>query len=351
MPSGSTIFFAPNIHSGGGGELILSLIKSNIDDNVIFFCDKRIREKVISLGVDKGEFIWVSPSIYSRVQAQVLLRKKTKSNDVVFCFNGVPPLFGKVGSKLILFIQNRFQVENNFSKMKSITIARTLFEKLARYYYLKNIDYFVLQTPSMKYSLINAIGIDYENKILEIPFFPKINCKNIPSVKREKIWDFVYVADSLPHKNHKNLIEAWVLLHREGINLSLILTVDKEELNLDLDTVKYIDNHDVNIKFLGKCSRDEVDSIYLKARDLIYPSLLESFGLPLIEANRFELGILAAELDYVRDVCSPKETFNPYSPLSISRAVKRYNLKREDLITIQEPNVLWGFLESQKKDE
>ena len=50
----------------------------------------------------------------------------------------------------------------------------------------------------------------------------------------------------------------------------------------------------------------------------------ESFGLPLLEAKFLGLPILASELDYVRDVVEPTETFDPESPVSISRAVQRF---------------------------
>ena len=34
--------------------------------------------------------------------------------------------------------------------------------------------------------------------------------------------------------------------------------------------------------------------------------------------------IIAGEMDYVRDVVDPSETFDPLSPVSIARAIKRY---------------------------
>ena len=46
--------------------------------------------------------------------------------------------------------------------------------------------------------------------------------------------------------------------------------------------------------------------------------------MPLIKASKIGLPIIAVEKDYVRDVCAPKETFDPQSPLSISRAIKRF---------------------------
>jgi hypothetical protein len=36
------------------------------------------------------------------------------------------------------------------------------------------------------------------------------------------------------------------------------------------------------------------------------------------------LPVLASELDYVRDLIEPAETFDPSSPVSIARAVRRF---------------------------
>jgi glycosyltransferase involved in cell wall biosynthesis len=46
--------------------------------------------------------------------------------------------------------------------------------------------------------------------------------------------------------------------------------------------------------------------------------------LPLLEAARARLPIVAAERDYVRDIVTPAETFDPESPVSIARAVRRF---------------------------
>jgi hypothetical protein len=43
----------------------------------------------------------------------------------------------------------------------------------------------------------------------------------------------------------------------------------------------------------------------------------------LLEARQQGLEIVAAELDYVRDVVSPDQTFDPGSPRSLARAVER----------------------------
>ena len=51
--------------------------------------------------------------------------------------------------------------------------------------------------------------------------------------------------------------------------------------------------------------------------------------MPLVEANHYKLPVLASELDYVRDILDPIETFDPNSAKSILRSVKRF-LKMKD---------------------
>ena len=44
----------------------------------------------------------------------------------------------------------------------------------------------------------------------------------------------------------------------------------------------------------------------------------------LLEARALGVPVLAPERDYVRDVCEPRQTFDPASPRSIADAVRRF---------------------------
>ena len=85
-----------------------------------------------------------------------------------------------------------------------------------------------------------------------------------------------------------------------------------------------IANHDLKISNIGEVSHDEIINLYRSSTALIFPSTIESFGLPLLEASQLSLPIIASEKDFVRDVCTPVQTFDPQSPISISRAIKRF---------------------------
>jgi len=137
---------------------------------------------------------------------------------------------------------------------------------------------------------------------------------------------FLYPSSGEPHKNHKNLISAWILLAQAGRFPTLHLTLDELLFPELTSWIRLqIDRYDLRIINLGYIN-DHGEMLYFlkKSKCLIFPSTLESFGMPLLEAEHFKVPILAPELDYVRDLVVPNEVFDPQSPLSISRAVQRF---------------------------
>ncbi|WP_169800064.1 glycosyltransferase [Thauera humireducens] len=159
-----------------------------------------------------------------------------------------------------------------------------------------------------------------------IPFAPTDPVKS-PTGKIFNGWrfDFVYVSSGEAHKNHMNLVEAWRLLAASGCRPSLALTLDTQAYpELCTHISRVADEYALTVTNLGLLSKEAVNSLYQSVGAMIYPSTTESFGLPLIEAAKWGLPILAPELDYVRDVVNPTETFDPNSPVSIARAVSRF---------------------------
>jgi glycosyltransferase involved in cell wall biosynthesis len=136
-------------------------------------------------------------------------------------------------------------------------------------------------------------------------------------------YDYLYVASGEPHKNHRCLVQAWEVLATRGSFPSLCLTLDPlRDKNFLLWVEKRVQERGLKITN-QHAPLDGMVEVYAQARALIYPSLFESFGLPLLEAQIAGLPIIAAERDYVRDVVQPQDSFDPESALSIARAVLR----------------------------
>jgi glycosyltransferase involved in cell wall biosynthesis len=77
----------------------------------------------------------------------------------------------------------------------------------------------------------------------------------------------------------------------------------------------------LKVKFHGTLSRDSVNELYDSCDFSIYPSLVDSFGLPLIKAANHGCKVIASNLPYVHEIIVPSLTFNPYSVESISHSI------------------------------
>ena len=288
--------------------------------NFILFCDQRAPLSRFKVVLDKIYFI--QPTIFGRLSSELHLKKIASKSHIIMNLGNLPPIF-RLPSKTILFIQNRLIVNNPLSLIKRLdkTSLRLLIEYFWLKIFRKNVDEFVVQTASMKEALKEQFNIKIP--IIVKPFIPKEKIFQARNYKRiSNQYDFVYVASAENHKNHINLLKAWLILAEEGIHPSLCLTINKIEFNrLTRSLPKKLHN----VLNAGKLTtRSGIKKLYLSSKALIYPSLHESMGLPLIEASNFGLPILAGELDYVRDIINPNETFNPLSHISIAKAVKRF---------------------------
>lgn len=79
---------------------------------------------------------------------------------------------------------------------------------------------------------------------------------------------------------------------------------------------------------------------------MIFPLLAETFCLPMLEAKAIGLPIIASGRDFVRDVCTPTETFEPTSPRSIAAAVERFMDVNDSRLSIPDASrILASILE------
>lgn len=337
MPN-SLILYAPNVHTGGGLVLLEELLNHWPKDKALrAILDQRARYK-INLPVNSN-VVWVDPTVRSRLRAERRLASSARSNDIVFCFHGLPPLFKSAGH-VVLFHQNRLLLD--LMKLRDFpfrTGLRVAVERWISRLLRHNVDEYVVQTPTMARALSRWHGKQVQISI--VPF----SRQTVVQTKRRCELDFVYVSDGLPHKNHARLLAAWLLLAEEGFYPTLVLTLGERDNVLAEQVNSLSQQHGLNIRNLGQIDHNEVISLYSRARALIFPSLGESFGLPLIEARQLALPVIASELDYVRDVCEPVETFDPYSSVSIARAVKRFLGSGETPPLPRSGSALWSFFD------
>ena len=341
------IIYAPNIHTGGGLTLLRALLHEwEKSVSLTLFVDMRSANK-LSLP-NNLKIFWVKNTILSRLRNEFLLKKIASKNDVILCFHGLPPIL-RSEATIVAFMQNyNYFLPIDPKNYQIKVLFRILIERLILIFFWSRISVFIVQTPTMFRALRAWLDNRSGGAAKEVKISPFADDPIFTNTKNQRInsVNFIYVADGASHKNHEVLLKAWSLLAQENIYPSLVLTLTSRDISLK-NTIKIISERDgLQIHDLGEISRDEVISLYSRSDALIYPSISESFGLPLIEASRAGLPIVASELDFVRDVCRPHETFDPNSPWSIARAVKRF-LKIDELgVNVRSPSEFCSEVQS-----
>ena len=203
-----------------------------------------------------------------------------------------------------------------------------------------NASAFVVQTPSME-AILRSSGKARGKPVYVLPFvsvsegYQRSLTRPQPQPGKGASGTFLYVGSGEPHKNHRQLIEAWCLLAQEGLFPALWLTLDGHA-NADLCAwiAQKKQNCGLNLRNLGRQSHEQIKQLYTQVEALVFPSTFESFGIPLIEARQAGLAVIASELDFVRDVLDPEQVFDPQSPVSIARAVKRFMGASEEALPL-----------------
>jgi glycosyltransferase involved in cell wall biosynthesis len=144
-----------------------------------------------------------------------------------------------------------------------------------------------------------------------------------------------YPANFWKHKNHDQLLQALRILHNEkGLDIHVVLTGYEQPNGYPLKSK--IESYGLNpwIHVLGYVSVEELAYLYRHARMLVFPSLFEGFGIPLVEAMAVGCAIVASNTTSVPEITGDvAELFDPTSPYDIANAIAKVwqyeNLRNE----------------------
>jgi glycosyltransferase involved in cell wall biosynthesis len=140
----------------------------------------------------------------------------------------------------------------------------------------------------------------------------------------------LYPANVWPHKNHARLLEAFVAFLRSNPNsdLTLVCTGAPGAAADDLVANAQRQLPPGRFAFLGFLDEPDFAALLHACRALVFPSLYEGFGLPILEAMALSKPVLCSNVTSLPEVAGDAALlFDPYDVAQITAAIER--LERE----------------------
>lgn len=204
-----------------------------------------------------------------------------------------------------------------------------LFAWFTKFVYRINIkrnNYLIVQAEWLRHKFSEKLGLLEDKFIVSPP--EKKNFVDYSDRKGVfKHYTFIYASTPDCHKNFETLCRATALLEKE-------IGQDKFEVILTLSGVenKYSKwlydkwGHLSSIIFSGFMSRKQLYTIYAQTNCLVFPSRVETWGLPISEFAVLEKPMLLADLPYAHETAAgSRQTafFNPEDANELKEQMKR----------------------------
>lgn len=141
---------------------------------------------------------------------------------------------------------------------------------------------------------------------------------------------FLYVTYYADYKNLSTVLEALVKLNDRRVDFRFITTADILGFNPARSTtygdeLRLLERAGVRdrIAWIGLKAHDDIQALYCRSDILLFASLTESFGHPLIEAMAAGVAILTSDIPVHREICGEAALyFDPLDPDSLAEKMQ-----------------------------
>lgn len=237
--------------------------------------------------------------------------------DVVFSLQNIITFGVKAPQCTYIHQSLPYTKMKKFSFFKSSERVSAIYQKLIGqliHLSAKKADKVIVQSKWMKEAVVEKTGIS-NRKIVNI--MPDV--EDLSGFKKDNVFDrsvfFYPTADNI-YKNNDCIIEACRILEEEGVtDFKVILTVAQGELH----------NLPQNIECMGRLSREDLLDQYNRTT-LLFPSYVETVGLPMVEARLMNSIVLASDCPFSTEVLENYDNayfFDPFNPYELAKLMKK----------------------------
>lgn len=290
--------------SGGALTILLQFYHKALEDkskNWIFVTSLPILEETSN--IKNVRFPWVKKSWFHRLYFDNIvaprLVKKYKADEILSLQNVIVPNV-KTPQTLYVhqslpFIDRRFSLrENKLFWIYQNVIGKSIFKSM------RKANKIIVQANWMKNVSIDKVGVSAEKIVVDPPVIGKSN-KTFKETY-ENFKTFFYPASGLTYKNHELILKATELLKSRGINdFKIIFTLSEDENEYTKSLYNKVKGENLPIHFVGNMRYEDVLQQYTQSV-LLFPSYIETFGLPMLEARNHDAPVIASDMPFSHEI-------------------------------------------------
>jgi len=199
-------------------------------------------------------------------------------------------------------------------------------------------------------SIINHIGIHPRTIYTPVEFFERscnlyCNDEILTEYKLDKNNYILHIGGISPHKNTEIVIKSF-LKSKKDLDKETKLVI----LGMSKNNIFRKKYNDTSIIFPGWIDDKYICSLYKNSRFVLFPSLKEGYGLPILESFVFNKPVITSNLPPMNEI-GEKGTIlvNPYSVADIEIAIKRLFFNKRLYDALQNEINEWKSNFSAKK--
>lgn len=184
---------------------------------------------------------------------------------------------------------------------------------------LKKSEMVFVQTEWVKCALEECIR---NRPIIKIGYLADQIGSSFAAQTKELNRAFFYPASPYIYKNHRAIFAAIKILRKKGYSLKVYLTLNLSDLGTGGN--QYAELSDV-IECIGQQSKAQMRELYARTT-LVFPSYIETVGLPLAEARAAGAWIIASDCPFSHEVLEgyPNcEYFDPFNATQLADCMER----------------------------
>lgn len=318
------VFDVPAV-SGGALTVLLNFYykhKLDSDNEYIYVVSKPELEETVNIKVLRFPWIkrsWIHRLFFDKFIAPKLI--KDYGVDEVLSLQNV--IINHRGAYQTVFVHNsipfsehRFSLlDNKLLWIYQNIISRSIFSSI------KKANRVIVQTEWMKKACIEKLKVNSSKISVMKPGVERKIDRHFISTKAS-LSTFFFPASGVYFKNHRVIVEACLELKKSGINnYKVIFTLNGNETKKISTLREIVKKHQLPIEFIGNITIDKVFEYYSKSV-LIFPSYIETVGLPLIEAKLHGTPVVASDCEFSREILNEYNDIKYFNPFKEEELAK-----------------------------